>query len=75
LLPAGHDGGIVAPACPSGYRATMPYCWTGAADVYLKGVGPIANATGQAIFCHFKNNSASAQMAYASTQCCRIPGR
>jgi len=75
LLAPGFDGGVVAPACPAGYNATMPYCWTAADGVVLKGVGPIANIPGQAIFCHFKNSSANSAMAYASTQCCRVPGR
>ncbi len=63
------------PACPAGYRATTPYCWTAASGVYQQGSGYNANAPGNATFCSWQNTTASSQTVFGGNVCCRIPGR
>jgi len=63
------------PACPAGYRATTPYCWTAASGVYSQGQGFNANVAGNATFCAWQNTTGVAQQVYGGNVCCRIPGR
>lgn len=74
-IPAGYNGFANAAACPAGYSAVMPYCWTPAAGVYLKGSGVNSNAAGSTTFCHWQNTTAAAATVYEGTMCCRVPGR
>ncbi len=63
------------PACPAGYDAVTPYCYTNAATVYSKGSGYNSNTNGLATFCAWSNTSASPQQVFGGNVCCRIPGR
>jgi hypothetical protein len=65
-----------APACPTGYRATTPYCWGGdASGLYSTGSGLNSNSPGGVTFCSWQNTTSTAQTAYSGTTCCRVPGR
>jgi hypothetical protein len=63
------------PACPTGYKAVTPYCWTASAGVYSQGSGYDANVTGNATFCSWQNTTASNQTVFGGNVCCRVPGR
>ena len=74
-LPAGSSNFYNNAACPAGYIATMPYCYTSAAGVFSQGSGTNANTPGSPTFCAWHNTTASAQQAYGSSMCCRVPAR
>ncbi|WP_290890971.1 hypothetical protein [Arenimonas sp.] len=63
------------PACPAGYRATTPYCWTAASGVYAQGSGYNANSPGSPTFCSWQNTTGSNQTTFGGNVCCRVPGR
>ncbi|MGN6152272.1 MAG: hypothetical protein ACTHOH_09730 [Lysobacteraceae bacterium] len=63
------------PACPAGYRAVTPYCWTAAVGVYSLGSGYNGNSAGAATFCAWRNTTASVQTVFGGNMCCRVPGR
>jgi len=63
------------PACPAGYKATTPYCWTSAAGVYSQGSGFNSNVPSSSTFCAWNNTTASSQTVYGGNVCCRVPGR
>ncbi len=63
------------PACPAGYKATTPYCWTSAAGVYSQGSGYNSNVPASSTFCAWNNTTASSQTVYGGNVCCRVPGR
>lgn len=63
------------PICPTGYKATTPYCWTASSGVYSQGSGYNANASGNATFCAWQNTTASNQTVFGGNICCRVPGR
>lgn len=63
------------PACPTGYKAVTPYCWTASAGVYSQGSGYNANAAGNPTFCSWQNTTASNQTVFGGNVCCRVPGR
>lgn len=63
------------PACPTGYRATTPYCWTASSGVYHQGSGYNANAPGNATFCAWQNTTGASQTVFGGNICCRVPGR
>jgi hypothetical protein len=63
------------PACPSGYSAVTPYCWTAASGVYSQGSGYNANSPGNVTFCAWQNTTGAAQQTFGGAVCCRVPGR
>lgn len=63
------------PACPAGYVAVTPYCWTAASGVYSQGSGYNSNAVGSSTFCSWNNTTASNQTVFGGNVCCRVPGR
>lgn len=63
------------PACPTGYKATTPYCWTAAAGVYSQGSGYNANNAANATFCSWQNTTGASQTVFGGNVCCRVPGR
>ena len=64
-----------ATACPTGYRAVTPYCYTlNAAGVYLNGSG-LDGAFGTQTFCSYINLNAAPVSVYVGQSCCRVPGR
>lgn len=63
------------PACPVGYKAVTPYCWTGTAGVYSQGSGYKLNQPANATFCAWNNTTASNQTVFGGNVCCRVPGR
>jgi hypothetical protein len=63
------------PACPTGYDAITPYCYTNASGVYSRGSGYNSNTNGLATFCAWQNTTASTQQVFGGNVCCRIPGR
>lgn len=63
------------PACPSGYTAVTPYCWTGASGVYSQGSGYNSNAAGNSTFCAWQNTTGANQTVFGGNVCCRVPGR
>ena len=63
------------PACPAGYKAVTPYCWTASSGVYSQGSGYNANGVGNATFCSWQNTTASSQTVFGGNICCRVPGR
>ena len=74
-LVAGANTFINNPACPAGYDAITPYCYSSAAGVYSRGSGYNSNTNGLATFCAWHNSTASSQEVYGGNVCCRIPGR
>lgn len=63
------------PACPSGYSAVTPYCWTASPGVYSQGSGYNANAVGNATFCSWQNTTGSPQTVFGGNVCCRVPAQ
>lgn len=63
------------PACPAGYKATTPYCWTGTSGVYSQGSGYNANVATNATFCAWHNTTSNTATVYGGNMCCRVPGR
>ena len=63
------------PACPAGYVATTPYCYTPATGVRMQGSGYNSNASGNATFCAWENNTGVSQSVFGGNVCCRVPGR
>jgi hypothetical protein len=63
------------PACPAGYQATLPYCYTAALGVYAQGNGHINDVQGAQTFCAWHNTTASPQTVFGGGVCCRVPGR
>ena len=63
------------PACPAGYKATTPYCWTAASGVYSQGSGYNANSSGSVTFCAWQNSTVSNQAVFGGNVCCRVPAR
>lgn len=74
-IPANSVNFYNNPACPTGYKATTPYCWTASTGVYHQGSGYNANAPGNATFCSWQNTTASSQTVFGGNVCCRVPGR
>lgn len=74
-LPANSITFYNNPACPAGYTAVTPYCWTASANVFLQGSGYNSNAAGNPTFCSWQNNNATAQSVFGGNVCCRVPGR
>lgn len=72
---AGVSTSFTANACPAGYMATTPYCFTNATGVYLRGSGINANAPGFPAFCAWQNTTGSSQSVVGAAICCRVPGR
>ena len=71
-LAIGFDGWNYATAsCPAGTRATAPYCFRSAANVYLTGSG----TSGSQPWCAWANQSGAAQTVSEGANCCNIPGR
>jgi len=62
------------PACPAGYDAVTPYCWTASAGVYSQGSGYNANVPGNATFCAWQNTTGSEKSVFGGNMCCRVPG-
>jgi hypothetical protein len=60
------------PACPTGYTATTPYCWTASADVASQGSGYNANAVSNSTFCAWRNSGTSSQNVFGGNVCCKI---
>jgi hypothetical protein len=63
------------PACPTGYSAATPYCWTASSGVYSQGGGYNANVATNATFCAWQNTNASTHQVFGGNVCCRVPGR
>lgn len=63
------------PACPVGYKATTPYCWTGSSGVYSQGSGFNGNLATTNTFCAWQNTNAGSQTVFGGNVCCRVPGR
>lgn len=63
------------PACPSGYTAVTPYCWTATPGVYNQGSGYNANAPGNSTFCSWQNSTGSSQTVFGGNVCCRVPAQ
>ena len=63
------------PACPAGYKATTPYCWTASAGVFSQGSGFNANSADNQTFCSWQNTTGSSQTVFGGNVCCRVPGR
>lgn len=63
------------PACPAGYSATTPYCWTATPGVYSQGSGYNANSSSNLTFCAWQNTTAANQTTFGGNVCCRVPGR
>lgn len=61
------------PACPAGYKATTPYCYTATNGVYSQGSGFNANNPGNQTFCAWQNTTAITQYVYGGNVCCRVP--
>lgn len=74
-IPTGAATFFNNPACPAGYTATTPYCWTPSAGVFSQGSGTVANNLGYPTFCAWQNTTASAQTVYGASMCCRVPAR
>ncbi|MBL8299690.1 MAG: hypothetical protein JNN30_15245 [Rhodanobacteraceae bacterium] len=63
------------PACPPGYSAITPYCWTASTGVYSQGSGYNANSPSGQTFCAWQNTTVSSQTTFGGNVCCRVPGR
>lgn len=63
------------PACPSGYTAVQPYCWTASSGVYSQGQGFNANVANNATFCAWQNTTGSSQSVFGGNVCCRVPAQ
>ena len=74
-LAAGANTFVNNPACPAGYDAITPYCYSSAAGVNSRGSGYNSNTNGLPTFCAWHNTTASSQEVYGGNVCCRIPGR
>jgi len=74
-LPAGMANFYNNAACPTGYIATMPYCWTAAPGVFSQGSGTNGNTVGNPTFCAWQNTTASPQTVFGASVCCRVPAR
>lgn len=66
---------VNAPACPAGYVATTPYCFTNSTGVYSRGSGINSNTPGLPAFCAWVNTTPAAQNVLSGATCCRVPGR
>jgi hypothetical protein len=76
LIPANTSTFRLAPTCPTGYQATIPYCWAGGAPgVYNTGSGLDSNSPSGRVFCAWHNTTGVAQQVQAGAVCCRVPGR
>lgn len=74
-IAAGAQNFYNNPACPVGYKATTPYCWTATAGVYSQGGGFNANNAAAATFCSWQNTTVASQQVFGGNVCCRVPGR
>lgn len=74
-IPANSVNFYNNPACPTGYTATTPYCWTGASGVYSQGSGYNNNSPTNPTFCSWQNTTGSNQTVFGGNICCRVPGR
>lgn len=74
-VPAGTSNYYTNAACPTGYVATMPYCYTYALGVFSQGSGTVVNIVGNPTFCAWQNTTASAQTVFGGSVCCRVPAR
>jgi len=74
-LAAGANTFVNNPACPTGYDAITPYCYSSAAGVNSRGSGYNSNTNGLATFCAWHNTTGSSQDVFGGNVCCRIPGR
>lgn len=63
------------PACPAGYTAIQPFCWTPAAGVFSRGNGYVNNLVGEATFCAWQNTTNSSQVTFGGNVCCRTPAQ
>lgn len=63
------------PACPAGYTAVTPYCWTSSAGVYSQGSGYNANVASNATFCSWQNTTGASQPVFGGNLCCRVPAQ
>lgn len=63
------------PACPAGYKAVTPYCYTGASGVYSQGSGYVLNSATGETFCAWQNTTGVNQLVAGGNVCCRVPGR
>ncbi|TXH69108.1 MAG: hypothetical protein E6Q88_09545 [Lysobacteraceae bacterium] len=63
------------PACPAGYKAITPYCWTASSGVYSQGGGYNANLNTNLTFCAWQNTTGATQQVFGGNVCCRVPGR
>lgn len=63
------------PACPVGYTAAQPYCWTASSAVFSQGSGFNANQAGSLTFCAWMNTASTSQNVFGGNVCCRVPGR
>ncbi len=61
------------PACPAGYIATTPYCWTASTGVYNQGSGYNNNVNSNQTFCSWRNTTATQQTVFGGNMCCRVP--
>lgn len=61
------------PACPAGYTATTPYCWTASTGVFSQGSGYNANIPGNQTFCAWANTTGASQTVFGGNVCCRVP--
>ncbi len=75
-VPAGTSTYFDNAACPTGYTATIPYCWNASnVNVSSGGSGLHGNTAGSASWCGWNNTGGSAATVYGGTMCCRVPGR
>lgn len=74
-IAAGTSNFFNNPACPGGYEATIPYCWTAASGVYSQGSGHNGNIPSNATFCAWQNTTGTSQTVLGGNVCCRVPGR
>ena len=65
-----------APACPSGYIVTAPYCFNGNnSNVFSGGSGTLNNdaSSGSTAFCQFMNLGSPTATVLVGATCCRVP--
>lgn len=63
------------PACPTGYSAVLPYCWSAVSGVYSQGSGFNTNMPGNQTFCAWQNTTGVNQTVFGGNVCCRVPSR
>jgi hypothetical protein len=73
-IPAGGQTFFNNPACPAGFTAVTPYCYTDAPDVFAQGSGHNGGTPSSPTFCAWRNTGSTNRTVFGGSVCCRAQG-